>query len=119
VLTATVLDNGQPAANAGISVAKTSDPSGRGTLVAPTSGVTNSNGQFAVTLQVSADGFFSNFVVTVTSAAQTQSITIIDPRPLPPTNVQVSATDRLFVAWSPSLLSKRVGARSKVPGGLA
>jgi hypothetical protein len=33
--------------------------------------------------------------------------------------VQVSATDRLFVAWSPSLLSKRVGARSKVPGGLA
>jgi Bacterial Ig-like domain len=103
VITATVYDGGQAAANARVSFAITTDAGGRGSLSAPTA-LTNGSGQASVTLSVSSGGPFTPITVTATIGTASRTITIIDPAPLPPAGVHATASDKLEVSWvaSPS-----------------
>lgn len=100
-ITATVYDNGQPASNALVTFSKT-DPSGRGSF-SVTSGVTNASGQVSTTLSISAGGAFSNITVTGTVGTATDSLVIVDPPPLPPTNLKLaSGPGGLTLTWQAS-----------------
>ena len=111
-IVATAYDSGEPAANALLSFAITTDAGSRGSFVSggprqiSASQLTNGSGQVSgVTLYVSSGGSFTPITVTVTSGSASQSITIVDPAPLPPASVQLSGTDHsLTVSWlaSPS-----------------
>ena len=107
-ITATVYDQGQPAANALVGFVITTDVGSRGSFVHPGSsvsstGLTNGLGQPpAVTLYVSSGGGFTPITVTVTSGSVSKTITIIDPAPLPPQTVRLTASDRLEIAWEAS-----------------
>lgn len=102
-LTATVYDNGQVAQNAGVSFSKV-DPDARGTLGTPSnSGITDANGQVTITLSASAGGTFQNITVTATSGSASDSAVIVDPPPLPPSDLVLGAgPSGMTLSWRPS-----------------
>jgi hypothetical protein len=118
-ITATLIDSGQAAQNAKIGFCKASDPSNRGTLGTPSnSGVTDTNGQVTVTLSASAGGTFQDITIsgyggqygtgagcppTSPSPTVSDSIVIMDPPPLPPTNLALtSSAEGLVLSWHAS-----------------
>ena len=109
-ITASVFDGGLAGNNASVSFSITTDAGSRGSFVAfPTrtttfTGLTDATGKLAVTLFTSTGGVFANITVTATSAGPTtDSIVILDPPPLPPTALHLSATaDGLGISWDAS-----------------
>ncbi|HZS01483.1 MAG TPA: Ig-like domain-containing protein, partial [Chloroflexota bacterium] len=100
-ITATVYDNGQPAANALVTFTKT-DPGSRGTF-SVASGVTNASGQASTVLSISPGGAFPDITVTAAAGPATDKLVIVDPPPLPPSNVRLaSGPNGLSVAWQAS-----------------
>jgi hypothetical protein len=115
VISSTVYDAGQAAANARVSFAITTDTGTRGSftngsLTTSTSGLTDGAGHApAVTLYVSAGVRFAPIEITATSGGASRTITIIDPAPLPPSGLHLSASDRLEMGWLPSPTSTVTG----------
>jgi hypothetical protein len=115
VISSTVYDAGKAAANARVSFAITTDTGARGSftngsVTTSTSGITDGSGHApAVTLYVSAGARFDPIEITATSGGASRTITIIDPAPLPPSGLHLSASDRLEMGWRPSPTSTVTG----------
>ncbi|HEY3057479.1 MAG TPA: Ig-like domain-containing protein [Chloroflexota bacterium] len=108
-ITATAYDQGRPAANALLTLAITTDAGARasfasgGPRVTSTGALTDASGQPpAVTLYVSSGTRFTPITVTATSGGATKAITIIDPAPLPPSDLRATASDALTLSWAAS-----------------
>jgi hypothetical protein len=108
-ISTTVRDQGQPAADALVTFTITSDPDSRGSFasggprVASGLGLTDGSGHAPpVVLYVSSGANFAPITITATSGTASDTITIIDPAPLPPTGLRVSASDRLELSWTAS-----------------
>lgn len=117
VITATVFDGGNVAVNAWVAFTISTDASGSGSFgsfsprTTTSGGLTNGSGQILVTLNTSNAGPFTPISVTATSGTANAILTVIDPLPLPPSGLHLSATDRLLVGWSPSSTIRVTGYR--------
>jgi hypothetical protein len=115
VISTTVYDAGKAAANARVTFAITTDTGARGSftngsVTTSTSGITDGSGHApAVTLYVSAGARFDPIEITATGGGATRTITIVDPAPLPPSGLHLSASDRLEMGWQPSPTSTVTG----------
>ena len=117
VITATVFDGGTVAVNAWVTFTISTDAGGAGSFgsfsprTTSIGGITNGSGQILATLHTSNAGPFTPISVTASSGTASAILTIIDPLPLPPSGLHLSATDRLLVGWSPSSTTTVTGYR--------
>jgi hypothetical protein len=109
VVTALVLDAGTPLVGVPVRFSEVTDPSARGDFdpdtgvnLSSTVATTNGSGIATATYYISTGSTYSDITLSAATGGLAPTILIVDPIPLPPTNLTVAATDRLTYSWTPS-----------------